>query len=114
LIRRAIAPGKLDLVADRARSDLQGFIGDVEGKDLFLSLQDDIHHGVDPFRFSTLLNPPRGSVTEPASCVFVPLIWGTAAGGEPPEALPATQRLEVATPIIVTLAILDVVTSLGQ
>jgi hypothetical protein len=41
--------GKVGLVAHRARGDLQCFIGDVEGKYLFLSLQADIHHSIDPF-----------------------------------------------------------------
>ena len=33
----------------RARSDLQRFIGNVEGKYLFLRLQCDVRHDIDPF-----------------------------------------------------------------
>jgi len=46
---RARTKGKARAYPRRARSDLQRIVGNVEGKKVFLRLQRDVRHDIDPF-----------------------------------------------------------------
>ena len=56
---RARTKGKARAYPRRARSDLERVVGNVERKEVFLRLQCDVRHGIDPLWVVIVLLDPR-------------------------------------------------------